>query len=77
MECIVVLEGWWDLLVLHGYLVLTHKWQWPIYVPGSCVTIGWLFASCDRGGLQVHPHWWLYHYWIEVPCIVLLLVCGV
>ena len=65
------------VLVLPGYLVLFHDWQCPVDVPFSCFAVGWLLASCYRGGLWVHPHQWLYHCWTEVPCIVLLLVCGV
>ena len=63
--------------MLSGYLVLCDDWQWHIYVPFACFAVGWSFAAWGKGGLQVHPHQWLYHCWTEVPCIVLLLVCGV
>ena len=65
------------ILVLPGDLVLCHDWQWPVDVPFSCFAVGWLFAPCCRGGLQVRPHRWLYRCWTEVPSSVRLLVCGV
>ena len=65
------------VLVLPGYLVPFHD------LAVACrrallLYRRWVVVSpLLEGGLQVHPHQWLYRCWTEVPCIVLLLVCGV